>query len=97
MESTCPPSAPHKPPVEVPGKRSYDSGPAAAPGSYDSTMTDFEAEIAAQEVQACPVEAALAKGEPRWQRLQDLLDSKLSRSPCSGAAERLVTNHAAVL
>jgi hypothetical protein len=93
---------------ELPTKRSYDSGPAmpspaisyrgdAKPASYDSTMTEFEAEQAVQDALNCPVELALIKGAPRWQLLQDLLDSRRSRSSYSAAAERLIKNHAYVL
>ena len=93
---------------ELPTKRSYDSGPAmpspavsyrgdAKPASYDSTMTEFEAEQAVQDALNCPVELALIKGAPQWQLLQDLLDSRRSRSSYSAAAERLIKNHAYVL
>jgi len=73
--------------IEVPGKR-----------SYDSTMTDFEAELASSEVEEMgPLDAAIAKGEQRWAALQGLLDSNKTRSSRSSVAERLVRNHVAVL
>ena len=69
-------------------------------GSYDSTMTSFEAELAANEVPERELdwtEDALTESEPLWRWLKQQLDESTNVDACHEAASLLITNHAAVL
>jgi len=72
----------------------------AGQGSYDSTMTSFEAETAAAAVaELSPVEEALARSQANWARLRELLEEgHAAISPQRiEAATKLITNHEHVL
>ena len=71
-----------------------------ASSSYDTTMTTFEAELAAHMVPEPSVDwvaDALSESAPRWSWLKQQLDASGKDDTSHEAASRLILNHAAVL
>lgn len=87
------------------GHKSQDS----RTDSYDSTITDFAAEEAADmvleggspgsPVLCSPVESAIREGKAAWTRLREQLDAHTPSPPNASeeAARKLITNHEHVL
>jgi len=99
MFSMFPPPQPIGSPV---GSKRRGAPDQPGDGSYDSTITSFEAEteaaLAATDIDVSPVDEALACSQPQWDQLRALL----SDDPCMDTAHeeagrKLVLNHAAVL
>jgi len=84
--------------AKVPRTTSLTSLSKPGEGSYDSTITNFEAELAASEVDITPVEETLQCSSLQWARLRALLgsDESVDTAP-EEAGRKLVINHEAVL